>query len=255
MRLSRTIRACFAAFVLIGVVGVASASAAAPEVGRCLKVAAGTGKFSSSTCTAEKVKGSYEWVPNGEKLKFKTVGGVGVLETLNGTTVGCNTEESGGEFNSPKTVTGIVVRFTGCHSVGFICTTAGAAEGEIVTNPLEGRIGIEKREAVPKKNKIAFDLFPTPADNGLYVTFNCGPTIHATVGGSVLVHLPTTNKMVKIETLKYLAKKGHQKPEHFEGEPNDVLITTFNETKVEQSGITVTSTMTGEEAAELNTIF
>ena len=212
MRLSRTIRACFAAFLLIGVVGVASASAAAPEVGRCLKVAAGTGKFSSSTCTAEKVKGSYEWMPNGEKLKFKTVGGVGVLETLNGTTVGCNTEESGGEFNSPKTVTGIVVRFTGCHSVGFICTTPGSAEGEIVTNPLEGRIGIEKRvfkegKEVPKSNKIAFDLFPTPEDNGLYVTFNCGPTIHATVGGSVLVHIPITNKMVTIGDTEIFSQK------------------------------------------------
>ena len=59
------------------------------------------------------------------KNKFKTTGGVGALETLNGTAVGCNTEESGGEFNSPKTVTGVVVRFTGCHSAGFICSTAG----------------------------------------------------------------------------------------------------------------------------------
>ena len=113
----RTISGCLAALVVMGVVGVASAWASAPEVGRCLKVAAGTGKFSSATCTAEKAKGSYEWTPTGGKLKFKTVGGVGTLETINGTTVGCNTEESGGEFNSPKTVTGIVVRFTGCHSV------------------------------------------------------------------------------------------------------------------------------------------
>ena len=55
----------------------------------------------------------------------------------------------------------------------------------------------------------------------------------------MLVHLPVTNKMVFTETLKYAAKRGHQKPEHFEGEPNDVLITTFNEKKVEQSGITL----------------
>ena len=34
-----------------------------------------------------------------------------------------------------------------------------------------------------------------------------------------------------------------------------MLITTINENKVEQSGITVASQMTGEEAAELNTVF
>src|SRR5262249_42901900 len=105
MRVSQLTRTCFAALLIMGAVGVGSAWASAPEVGRCLKVAAGTGKFGSATCTAEKVKGNYEWVPNGEKLKFTTVGGVGALETVNGTTVGCNTEESGGEFNSPKTVT------------------------------------------------------------------------------------------------------------------------------------------------------
>src|SRR5262249_17223558 len=148
-----------------------------PEVGRCLKVAAGKGKYSSATCTALKAKGSYEWMPTGEKLKFTTVGGVGALETANGTAVGCTTEESGGEFNSPKTITGVTVRFTGCHSLNFKCNTAGSAEGEIVTSPLEGRIGIEKRvfkegKEVPKSNKIAFDLFPKPEDNGLYVTFN-----------------------------------------------------------------------------------
>jgi hypothetical protein len=255
MRVRQTIGGCLAALLVLGVAGATSAWASAPEVGRCLKVATGTGKYSSATCTAQKAKGSYEWTPTGGKLKFTTVGGVGALETLNGTTVGCKIEESGGEFNSPKTVTGIVVRFTGCHSAGFTCGTAGSAEGEIVTNPLEGRIGIEKRGLTSKSNKIAFDLFPKPEDNGLYVTFNCGVTIHVTVAGSVLVHLPVTNKMVSTETLKYAAVKGHQKPEHFEGEPNDVLIATFNEKKEEQSGITLTSTMTGEEAAELNTVF
>ncbi len=261
MRLSRTIKACFAAFLLTGVVGVASASAAAPEIGRCLKVAAKTGKFANSGCTKEKVNGSYEWLPYGVKVKFKTQGGVGALETANGTAVGCNTEESGGEFNSPKTVTGIVVRFTGCHSVGLVCSTAGAKEGEIVTNPLEGRLGIIKSEEVPKKNKIGLDLFPTVEDGGLYDTFNCGVSLHLTVGGSVLVPITQTNKMIgpgfaiKALTLKYAATKGKQKPENFEGEPHDVLLTEINGKTPEQSGITVTVTQTGEEAAELNTVF
>ena len=36
------------------------------------------------------------------KNKLKTTGGTGKLKTLNGTTVTCVTEESGGEFNSRK---------------------------------------------------------------------------------------------------------------------------------------------------------
>ena len=176
--------------VLIAVLAIAAVSATTaawgfspPEIGRCVKVTAKTGKFSSATCIKEKSGGNYEWEPGALKNKFKTTGGSGALETTNGTAVGCNTEESGGEFSSPKTVTGVVVRFTGCHSAGFVCGTAGAPEGEIVTNPLEGRIGFENKA----KKKVAFDLFPTAADEGLYVTFNCSVSLHITVGGSVLV--------------------------------------------------------------------
>ena len=54
----------------------------------------------------------------GPKNKFKTSAGSGVLETENGTAVGCKTEESGGEVNSAKTFTGVTVRFTGCQTLG-----------------------------------------------------------------------------------------------------------------------------------------
>jgi hypothetical protein len=239
----------------LGTCAAMSASASAfspPEIGRCVKVTAGAGKFTSASCIKEKKSGSYEWLPGAGSAKFKTTGGTGTLETISGVTVTCKTEESGGEFNSSKTVTGVVVRFTKCESAGFTCGTAGAKAGEIVTNPLEGKIGFESK---PKK-KIALDLFPTSADGGLYVIFNCGASLHITVGGSVLVNV-TSDKMLTSLTLKYSAKKGKQKPEHFEGEPNDVLITEINEKKPEQSGITITSTQTSEsgEALEANAVF
>jgi hypothetical protein len=247
-----------AAFAL----SAASASAfSPPEVGRCVKVAAGTGNFTSGTCTKQKAKTEFEWIPGVAKGKFTSKGGVGQLTTLNGTTVVCKAQSSGGEYSGTKLVGGVVVKFTGCESAGFRCATAGAGEGEIVTNPLEGKIGIEKRyfnlekKEVPLKNTIALDLFPTAADKGLYVTFNCGASLHITVGGSVLVPLKPTNKMISSITLKYVATKGVQKPENFEGEPADVLISEINGKKPEQSGITITSTQTGEEAAELNTVF
>ena len=247
--------------VLMSITAATSAWAfSPPEIGRCAKVAAGTGKFASATCTKEKKGGSYEWESGAVKHKFTTTGGVGTLLTLNGTSVTCKTEESGGEYNSPKTVSGVVVRFTSCESGGFLCGTAGAKEGEIVTNPLEGKIGIEKRafvggKEVPIKNKIAFDLFPTAADGGLYVTFNCSAALHITVGGSVLVPIKTANKMLSTLELKYSAKGGKQKPENFEGEPTDVLISEINGKHPEQSGITITSKQVGEEPLEVNTVF
>jgi opacity protein-like surface antigen len=242
---------CLVVVSALSAVAVASAAAfSPPEVGRCVKVAVGTGKFTSGTCIKEKAGSSYEWLPGAVKNKFNTTGGVGTLATVNGTTVICKTQGSGGEFNSPKTVTGVTVRFTGCESAGFHCTTAGSAQGEIVTNPLEGRIGVENK----LKKKLALDLFPTSADGGLYVTFNCGVSLHITVGGSVLVNLPS-DKMLTSMTLKYTATKGHQKPEHLEGEPNDVLITEINSVKPEQSGITITSTQVAEEALEANALF
>ena len=244
--------------VLVGVLAMSAATSATaasayspPEIGRCVKVTAKTGKFSSATCVKEKTGGNYEWEPGAVKNKFTTTGGVGALETANGTAVGCDTEESGGEFSSAKTVTGVVVKFTGCHSAGFVCGTAGSAEGEIVTNPLEGRIGFENK----LKKKVAFDLFPTAADEGLYVTFNCGVSLHISVGGSVLVPVTPSDKMLTALSLKYAASRGHQKPEHFEGEPNDTLLTEINGKKPEQSGITITSTQHAEESLEVNAVF
>jgi hypothetical protein len=252
MKRARAIGICVIAVVGIGAINAAGAAAfSPPELGRCVKVAAKTGKFSSATCVKEKAGGSYEWEPGAVKNKFKTTAGVGALETVNGTTVGCNHEESGGEFNSPKTVSGVVVRFTECHSVGLICTSPGAAEGEIVTHELEGKAGFENKA----KKKLALDLFPVAADKGLYVTFNCGVSLSISVGGSVLVPISPVDKMLTKDTLKYAATKGHQKPEHFEGEPNDILETTINTKEPEQSGISVTVTGTDEEPLEVNAAF
>lgn len=261
MKCARAAGVLIAVSALGAMTATAASALSGPEVGRCVKVAAETGKFSTSACTAEKAKGSYEWLPGAVKNKIKTTGGVGALETRNGTTVGCNTEESGGEFNSPKTVIGVVVKFTGCHSVGLECTSKGSKIGEIVTNPLEGKLGIIKRaynakkEETPSKNKIGFDLFPTPADGGLYVTFDCGVTLHMTVGGSVIVPTAPTNKMVTTFVLKYAATKGKQKPEKFDKETKDVLLTEINGKTAEQSGITIESTQSGEESLELNAGF
>jgi len=117
----------------------------------------------------EKAGGSYEWEPGAIKAKFVTTGGVGTLATAGGTTVVCKTEESGGEYNSTKTVTGVVVRFTSCEAAGFKCATSGAKEGEIVTNLLEGKVGYENKA----KKKLALDLFRKAAGCTSRSTVGC----------------------------------------------------------------------------------
>jgi hypothetical protein len=203
--------------LLVCAVGAFSAAPALafspPEVGRCKGVAAGKGKFSSSSCTIEKAGGSYEWTPGAVKAKFKTKGGLGTLETKSGTTVQCKTETSGGEFTGTKAVAGVVVKFNECSGAGFKCSTAGSKEGELVTKTLEGVIGVEKKGLTAKANKIAFDLFPA-GKTGFFIEFACG-TLTVKVKGSVLVPITTTNKMQLTLVLKYAATSGRQKPEGF----------------------------------------
>jgi hypothetical protein len=252
MKPMRMMGLCLVAIFMMGTLAAASASAAAPEIGRCVKTAAGAGKFTTAACTTEKAGGSFEWMPGAVKGKFTTKGGLGVLETKNGTTVSCKTETSGGEYTGPKTVGGVVVKFNECESGHFKCKTVGSAEGELVTKTLEGVIGVEKKGLKPSANKIAFDLFPA-GKTGFFIEFGCGP-LPVRVQGSVLVPLTPTNKMAMTITLKYTAKKGKQKPEKFEGEPKDVLESSLKNLPFEQSGQTITTVQTNEELLELNTV-
>jgi hypothetical protein len=249
MKSVRALGVCLVAAFAISATAVATAQAEAPEIGRCVKVAAKAGKFSGATCIKEKSGGSYEWIPGAEKGKFTTKGGVATLQTVGGTAVGCKSETSGGEYNSTKTVTGVVVVFKECAAAGIMCNTTGQPEGELITNSLEGKVGWENKA----KKKVAFDLFPgKTAPEGLFITFNCAG-LHLEVKGQVLVNVPS-DKMDNAVTLKYSGKKGHQKPEKFEGEPPAILLTSINKAPFEQSGQTITTTQTNEEALEVNAV-
>jgi hypothetical protein len=249
MRILKTTALALVAACAMSVVAVGTASAfTPPETGRCVKVAAGAGKFTGATCIKEKAGGSFEWLPGAVKTKFTTKGGVATLQTVAGTAVGCKTETSGGEYTSPKTVANVVVLFKECASAGLKCNTTGQAEGELITNSLEGRIGFENKA----KKKVAFDLFPAKGGNGLFITFNCAG-LHLEVKGEVLVNFPS-DKMLTNVTLKYSGKKGKQKPEKFEGEPPSILETSIGKAPFEQSGQTITTTQTNEEPLETNAV-
>ena len=230
-----------------------SALAAAPEYGRCLKKAVAEGKgYTSAKCTVagEAKEAKYEWIPGAGKHKFTTSGGAGTLATVDGKTVTCEHESSTGEFdptNFKQETT--AVRFAGCKSEGFPCTTEGLKEGELETRELVGEVGFESAK------KTALELRPGPNANGLFIAFKCiGLKIEVRPHGGILA--PIKNDVMKTtETLKYKATKGKQKPVKWANSSEEqYLESNFAETGWEQAGQTIISEVKGEEALELNAV-
>lgn len=253
MKEIRLLGLCLVAACALGAVAASAAFAEAPEMGRCVKVAAGMGKFSSSKCNKEKAGGSYEWYVGAEKAGFSGTGGIGTLETVGKVGVQCKTEKSAGRFTGAKTVGSVNVTFAECSSAGYQCESAGAGSGVIKTFPLAGELVWENKA----KKKVAVDLF---AESGvLLAKFVCGPS-RIEVRGAVLVNIPA-GKMETTFAEKYSSKKGIQKPAAYEnakGEKVPAILETDASglTKNwEQSGQTVTNTQTDEEALEVNNAF
>jgi alpha-tubulin suppressor-like RCC1 family protein len=221
---------------------------AAPELGRCVKVAKGAGKFSNAVCTTEKAEGSYEWVPGTVKSHFTLAGAeTATLETVTKTKITCTAQSGSGEYNGTKEVANVVLKLTGCVLGTQKCTSSGATVGEVVTNGLEGSLGWQEFET----SSAALDLQAT-GGGGPIASFICGGTVVA-IQGSVVVPVKA-NKMVESTTLKFAQSKGKQKPEQLEGEPIDVLETSFFGGGFEQTGLGVTLTQTNEEAVEINAV-
>ena len=227
----------------------------APDIGRCNKAAATTaGNFATAACTTEKI-GAFEWFRSlGPKTKFTTkiTEGIVLLETVHATKLICSTEVGGGTYTSRKTVGGVTLIFTGCETSGGQCESSGAAAGEIVSQPLEGVLGVEKAGETHIKDKIALDLFPV-GNAGPFAEFSCAG-LPIVIRGSVLLPV-LANKMALTNKLKFVAVKGKQKPERFVGGPADVLEMSAGGGAYEQIGLTLKLTQTNEEKLEINTVF
>ncbi len=234
-----------------------------PEYGRCVKVPAEKegrktvyhGGFTATTCLAknETRTGRYEWYPGAAKTHFtiKLASGSATFETVKGAKVTCTNETSTGEYTGHKTVGGVVLALTGCERASEKCSN-GIVAGEIVSNPLEGVLGVEKLGANSGKNKIGLDLHPV-GKTGPLMEFSCGSTT-VSIQGSVIVPI-SANKMSLTQTLKFKASKGKQKPQSFVKEPKDILEASLNGGPFEQIGLTLTTTQTNEEEVEVNSVY
>ena len=253
MKQLRIMGLCLVSALMACALAVASASAEAPEYGRCLKVAKPyNGGFTNSGCTtkSEMKTGKYEWYPGVVKKMQTSSGGKGALEEVNGNGVGCKQEHSVGEYSGTKEVKNVIVTFEKCESVGLVCTSPGHSAGELVTNTLEGSVEWENKAG----HKTALDLFPAGGAEK-FIEFTCGATLKIAVRGSILVPVKP-DKMSLTVPLKYKQKRGVQKPTEYETgsgtKVKDVLEANFSGQGWLQSGQTITSTVTNEEKLELN---
>ena len=239
----------------------ASAMASAPEYGRCLKAEKVgkeyKGKFSASKCTIEvpvaerAKKGKYEWFPGSAKSGQTSIGGKAVLEEVEKYAVECTSESStGGKYVGTKEGSNLIVKFKGCESGPFTCTSAGHEKGELETKPLGGKLVWENE----KTKKVAIELFPEKGET--FIEFNCEGKLSVSVKGAILVPVKT-DTMASTFTLKFKAKHGFQVPDFYEEggvKVKAALFSDFGEKGYEQAGQNETVTVTNEEPLEINAV-
>jgi hypothetical protein len=270
MRGVRIFGACLVAVFATSAIVAATASAVAPEIGRCLKKGTVEGAgYSDSKCN--KAVGSaakYEWIPGfvAGKNHFTSTGTTATLKTSGGKTVTCSKESSTGTFIMSGPLADnkheeTVVLFKGCKSSGFTCTTSGKATGELETNVLIGEVNFENA----LKTKTDLKLEPAAGTGGFFIRFsclglkvevignnpakpNCKPKLEPPCEGGaehgILVPVKP-NVMAEKEVLKYKENEaGEQIPSKWEGPATETYLESdFEELGFERAGQTITSTV------------
>lgn len=232
----------------------ASASAAAPELGRCLAKLGGT--YANSSCTTIRAGVTkYEWVPGpGPKNLFtfttKTLQQGIDLEgrAKNGDKLICGNNGHGfGEYvsASEQLETVVLEACTGVSGLAGECTSAGDPQGEITTAQLRGLYGFIKR---PGNAGISLE----PASGTTFIGFECGG-VPVIVRSSIIAPLTPRNKMTTTFEEKFKASGVKQNPTHFEFGAKDVLEASINSGPFEEAGATTTDLIKSQESLEFNT--
>jgi hypothetical protein len=230
--------------------GAASASAAAPEFGRCVKVATGTGVYATGNCTSAGGEQKYDWIPGpGPKPQFTLT--VKAEEKrpfyLEGASskskIACLEGSATGEITGPDTI-GSLKEFTwkGCEAGGI-----GPDNGLVFAEVGSGFLGVWKAGETALKDKVGLEFDPL-----LY---------HYVAGGIVSVHgegeiigAIGTNSMALGKTLSLVARNGKQFPDKFEGEPAVSLTQSISGGSPEPVVIGWKSTITFAEKIEINSV-
>jgi hypothetical protein len=206
-----------AAAVVMSAVMTAPANAAAPEFGRCVKQAGGV--FENSGCTKKAAtSGKYEWLPGAVKGGFTMTlapeFGV-VMETAKGRPLACKGAHGSGVVSSPTTVSHVSVTFTECESTQLVeCGGPGLLPREVVTQELDGSLGVYKAEVEPQRDKVAVEWKTEAPTGNLIAEWECTGGQLLQLSGSVLHQVPT-GKMSATVKEAFRQAKGEQAPECF----------------------------------------
>src|SRR4029077_8469216 len=270
MRRIRIAGLCLVAMVAAGAFAASSAFGIAAEVGRCVKVTPGTGKYGTNpNCTEKKAKGEYEWQKNAIKKKFTSAGGEGVLETASGTTIKCSTQSAVGEYRekglkpSTKEVQHVVATFKGCELplLAAKCNTVGHPTGEIVTKELKGPLGYISGEGT--KSPVVGQKLEPEAKKKPFAEFECaGGAVNVIVGvgkvkptGNDCIIAPLSEVNVMSTTVKqtYSGSGGKQEPQFFQKTPTKIcnLESNTNGGPYERATQALVTTVTNEEPLEV----
>ena len=238
---------------------------ALPQLGRCVEVATGTGEWRDNHCLSLATPsnpGSFNWLQGpGTKPGFSGEA-EGLLEeepikleTANSANlITCQTALISGEYTGAKSEKE-TIHVIGCTLVatGQPCSSAGQNEGQVQVSAEQTSLGFVTSKTKPPR--VGWDLNPISVNmTCLGSTPGELPTLD-TLEGSVIAHsVLRISTMVKEFSETFTASGGIQKPQHFEKEPNDVLMSKFTgppptfAMSTEQTGLVmhVTSILNGE---------
>jgi hypothetical protein len=234
-------RRCLLAFMILGAIAAATASAAEyevralPEVGHCVQVAVGTGEYKGGNCITHETgtKGKWNWVPASatENLTFEGAGTEVILATAGHSTIECVVTNVTGTFSGPKTATA-KMEFQGCKNTLEEQCHSASAENQIVSPPLEAEVGFIRNELIEGKYRIKVGIdFKAQTPLTQMLVYQCGEAglETATVEGSVIATDRPIDKRTKENNLVFSVKrlKQIQEPEKFQEGLKDTLITKF----------------------------
>jgi hypothetical protein len=233
----RIVMALICISVATGLSTAATASAALPELGRCVKVVPKTGEYVGGRCESPAGgKGGWSFIPGpGEKKTFTATIESAVLKGTGAhkTSISCAFGEASGEYTGPKTLTVKTLTLFACEQAGAFktadekfCQNVLSELGEIKGNELSGEIGFIE------PTKVGVDL--KAASGTALALFECGGANSVTekgtglgtiieVTGSVVGRLKKINVMTTENVLTHTVKNGVQMPEQLEGGPKDTL--------------------------------
>jgi hypothetical protein len=213
-------------------VAASGASAALPELGRCVKVAVGTGGFAKSNCVAvsKKHNGEFEWEPGpGAQKGFKVLLSSVVLENTQGHRIICTSGQLTGEYTGVKSLKMTKVVGEGCeditHHTSCYTNPNNPAVLESET-PLVGELGDVPGSKTEANPWLGWDLKAESMLSSTMLSFACGEAkgfIAFMLEGSVIGRVTKTNLMQTGFALTYKQSAGVQALKSFIGGPEDVL--------------------------------